>query len=381
MANIKVINQKNESAVDTRLSLSVYDTKTVMLSPSVSSAGGVRKYTYLTFDRPSRFPTDASGNYNEALTYINFQTGVITGGYKVANTFTPVIPATNTSVACAIQLDDQDRLYFNYGVAGTLVQVQNAIANFIQDGTAGSLSLDRSKALIWIVIVSSTDGLNISTLANTSLVDCRSFHTENKPDATHALHNNPTESLKNEYLLIEDVAASATSCRIITNSQGIRAGDQLFLQSNGLVSSSVYADLFPFGEGAYNIRPASEPGSNKALKRSTGNDWVLTTDFAYGDNLANVPLVGSKVYGSNDGITIYDGQTNLLSLEPQITAFARNLSSFASFVPENYEVAIDPDSGYIKFGTQLIVGDGRHGVLNLSTPGSYSLNQNISGNF
>src|SRR5271154_6343552 len=188
MANIKVVNQNNTSAaVDTRLSLAVYNSNTVMLSPSVSSGSGVTKYTYVTFDRVCRFPTDPSGNYVQNQTYLNFQTGGITGGYKVSTSFPPTIPSAGNSVACAIQLDDQDILYFNYGVVGTLTQVQSAITNFTQNGSAGSLVVDKSKALLWIVILSSTDGINISALTNTSLVDCRSFFTENKIDAQHSL--------------------------------------------------------------------------------------------------------------------------------------------------------------------------------------------------
>lgn len=379
MAHLKVLNQKNTSAIDTRLALAVYGGTTVMLSPSVSSGGGVTKYTYTTFDRISLFPTNQSGTYNPEVTYINFQTGDITGGYTVSTSFTPTIPTAGNSIACAIQLDDQDLLYFNYGVVGTLAQVQAAVTNFTQNGSAGSIYIDKSKALIWIVILSSTDGVNISALANTNLVDCRTFFTENKIDTQHALMVNTEYSIKNEDLLVQDVAANASSCTIMTNSQGIMSGDQVYLQANGPVSSSVYANLYPFGDGSYNIRPASDPGSAKVLTRTNGVAFVLGTDYNYGDNLLNDPVSGNKIYGSTDGITIFDKDINLLSLEPNVTAFARSLSGYASFVPDNYELSIDPATGYIKFGTQLIAGDGRSGALNLSTPGTYSLNESIGG--
>jgi hypothetical protein len=120
---------------------------------------------------PSIFPKSSSGGYNGAAgdTFLNFLTGSISGADQVSSTFTPTIPASRASIVATVSLTTSDTLMVQFGTQGTRSQCYAAIQNQTTTG-AGSISLPSASKLICFVVLSSYDGVNITSL---DVYDCR----------------------------------------------------------------------------------------------------------------------------------------------------------------------------------------------------------------
>lgn len=385
MSNIKILSAQNSVSLDTRLNLSIVKEATVSLAPSrkVLSDGTI-KFSRLSLNRISRFPRDVSENFIDVETRIDFQDGLISGGYQVENSFDKVIPSASNAVCVSIQIDEHDRLKFYYGEEGTLSQCRAAA--LAVDTVGNKVKYEPSFSLVWIVVLQSTDGSSLEPISAQDLFDMRSFTNLSSVTTKNLQNKDESESIGPRHFILED---SGSSDILIAGTVSFDSDEKLVLTSrNASTSTVVEGSLIDLSNGAYSVRPVSESSTAKALRKSNGTDWSLGVDYSYGNNLKTVPAVGNKLYGSNDGITLFNdfnGQTGgygnreLSEILPDLQFFARNLSSYSTYNPPNREVSIDPETGILKFGSDLYLGDGRDGNLTLSAPAIYDLNQAISG--
>jgi hypothetical protein len=385
MANIRTLNSKNSSAQDIRLLLSIAFNSTVSLAPSKCELpDGTVKFSRLSLNTISRFPRDLSENFVNQETLIDFQSGLIYGGYQLSNNFSNYIPSAGKSVCVAIQIDENDRLRFSYGAEGTLEECVTAAKKM----DSSLVSYDSEHALIWICVLTSDDGTNLKSLTESDIFDLRVFTNLSAPSTKNLQNKHISGSVGPRLMLIKDVSASQTALTVAGNLKFSRNEKLIVKSTNPNYSTAIEQSLIDLSGGSYSVRPVAEASNSKALRKSNGTDWSLGVDYSYGDNLKNVPAVGNKLYGSVDGITLYNdadgvsggiGGRELSLLIPDLRFIARNLSSYASYIPLNREVAIDPEAGILKFGSDFNFGDGRHGNLSLSAAGIYSLNQPING--
>lgn len=139
------------------------------IKPSQLEPPQQRAFTYVQPGVPSTFPRQ-SGIYTPADTFLNFQTGAITGGDTTSSSFTPTIPTSGNAIVATVGLTVNDTLAVKYGTIGTRAQCFAAIENQSLTG-AGAVSLPTAK-LIAFVVLTSSDGVNVSEL---DLIDARSF--------------------------------------------------------------------------------------------------------------------------------------------------------------------------------------------------------------
>lgn len=139
------------------------------VKPSQTVSPTPQSFTYVTPGVPSIFPK-ASGLFAAADTFLNFQTGAISGGDTTSPAFTPTIPTAGNAIVAAVGLNINDTLTVKYGTQGTRAQCFAAITNQTTVG-AGALSLPSAKLIAFVVLYSS-DGANITEL---DFVDARSF--------------------------------------------------------------------------------------------------------------------------------------------------------------------------------------------------------------
>jgi hypothetical protein len=128
-----------------------------------------RLFTYISAGTPSIFPK-SGGSYNPADTFLNFQTGAISGGDTTSPAFTPTIPTAGNAIVAAAGISTSDLLVVAYGTVGTRAQCFDAIKNQTTVG-AGSISLPFAK-MVAFVILTSVDGANVTEL---DYIDARSF--------------------------------------------------------------------------------------------------------------------------------------------------------------------------------------------------------------
>lgn len=123
---------------------------------------------------PSLFPMNA-GLYNPADTFVNFMTGVISGGDTTTPSFTPIVPSGNKSVICVVSLTFKDELNFNYGDAtGSYDQCLSSIQNQIFTGSGSLPALDGNFGLAY-VIVTSVSG----SVSDIQVIDARPYFGSN----------------------------------------------------------------------------------------------------------------------------------------------------------------------------------------------------------
>jgi hypothetical protein len=388
MSNIRILSAQNfSSSDDSRLSLSLIGKSTVSLSPSRSvSSDGTVKVSRLSLNKVSKFPRDMSENFLNLETRIDFQEGLISGGYQIEKSFNFVIPDTNKAVCISIQIDEDDRIKFVYGNEDTLTNCRTAAKN--ADTSNGLVKYDSSCALIWIVVVNSIDGTTLENITDQDLFDMRVFTNTSDVSTKNLQHKDNQETTGPVHFILEDVASGENDL-LVAGSVSFDTDEVFILKSrNSQTSTVIEGSLIDLTNGSYSVRPVSESSSSKALRKSSGADWALGVDYSYGNNLKTVPAVGDKLYGSSSGITLYNdfngqsggyGSRELSEILPDLQVFARDLSSYASYTPLNREVAIDPERGILKFGSDLYMGDGRDGNLILSSPSIFNLNDPIGG--
>lgn len=144
---------------------------TVAVYPSQLEPPLARVFSYVNKQNPSIFPKSAGGAYNGAagLTYVNLQTGAISGADEASADFTPTIPAAGTAICALLAIDGDDTLHVTYGTAGTRAQCFEGIKSQVTVG-AGSVPLpDVTKPLALMVLFSA----NGTSITEVNLFDCR----------------------------------------------------------------------------------------------------------------------------------------------------------------------------------------------------------------
>jgi hypothetical protein len=388
MSNIRTLSSKNFSNLDTRLLLSIVGTASVSLAPSQSQLpDGTLKFSRLSLNSVSRFPRDRSENFVNQETILDFQEGLISGGYKTSSTFNKYIPTSGKSVCAAIQIDESDRLKITYGVEDTLANCRAAASKC--DTSNGLVKYDASCAFIWICVLTSANGTSISPITSSDIFDLRVFTNLAAPKTANLQNKHDSGTVGPRHIILQDVSPNETEI-LVSGYTKFQPNETFVLKSRTTqTSTAVEQSLYSLdSNGSWSLRFPTDTLYSRALRKSDGTDWIVGGDFNYGDDLKLVPSVGNKLYGSADGITLYndfDGQSGgygsvELSVEiPDLSFRARDLSSYSTYIPNNREVAIDPDTGVLKFGSDIYLGDGRHGDLTLNVAGTYSLNQDIFG--
>lgn len=161
--------QQNFGRYDDRLRPFRQDYRTLGIKPSQLVHPRSRAFSFVNRTMPSIWPKSA-GVYNHADTFLNFQTGVLTGGDTTSAAFTPTIPSAGNFINCTIAIDTSDLLNVTYGVVGTRAQCLAGIKNQVTTVTAGSVGIPNNSKIIAIVTIGSTGGVNIDSL---EYVDCR----------------------------------------------------------------------------------------------------------------------------------------------------------------------------------------------------------------
>jgi hypothetical protein len=126
-------------------------------------------FTYVMAGTPSLFPK-ASGAHATGDTFLNFQTGAISGADTTSAAFTPTIPTAGNAIVATVGLLTNDTLAVQYGTIGTRAQCYAAIVNQTTAG-AGAVSLPNAK-LIAFVMLTSADGTNVTEQDH---IDARSY--------------------------------------------------------------------------------------------------------------------------------------------------------------------------------------------------------------
>lgn len=161
---------QNQVRFDNRLRPYRSAPKILGVKPSQNIGSSSLGFSYPGRLTPSLFPLNA-GLFNPQDTFVNFQTGVISGGDTTTPAFGPNIPLSNNSLVCVVTLTQQDTLKFNFGDAtGTYAQCLSSIQNQIFSGP-GSLPAPDGNFGIAYVILTSING----SLSDVQVFDGRPF--------------------------------------------------------------------------------------------------------------------------------------------------------------------------------------------------------------
>jgi microcystin-dependent protein len=133
------------------------------VKPSQLQPPFARVFSYVNRNAPSIFPKDAIGNYNPEDTFLNFETGVITGGDESSANFTPTIPTAGNFIVASVGIDTDDEIQVRYGTEGTRAQCLSGVVNQVASG-AGSVLIANNVKLVAFVILGSADGAAITEL-------------------------------------------------------------------------------------------------------------------------------------------------------------------------------------------------------------------------
>lgn len=161
--------QQDAGRYDDRLRPYLTDAGLLGIKPSQLEPPFSRVFSYVNKASPSIFPKNLAGNYNPADTFLNFETGAITGGDETTTDFTPQIPSAGNAIVCTVGISSSDILSVTYGVQGTRDQCIDGIINQKTVG-AGSVSVPTGVKLVAFVVVFSDDGSNVTEL---DFFDCR----------------------------------------------------------------------------------------------------------------------------------------------------------------------------------------------------------------
>jgi hypothetical protein len=121
-------------------------------------------FTFVIPGQASAFPR-ASGAFATGDTFLNFQTGAVSGADTTSSAFTPTIPTAGNCIVATVVLDSADLLHVYYGTLGTRAQCAAGIANQQNTGSAGNVSattVSSNNFPIAFVLLSSKDGANIT---------------------------------------------------------------------------------------------------------------------------------------------------------------------------------------------------------------------------
>lgn len=160
---------QNQVRFDNRLRPYRNSPKVLGIKPSQNIGSSPLCFSYPGRLTPSLFPLNA-GAFNPLDTFVDFSTGLISGGDTTSPAFTPVVPAGNQSKVCVVTLDQNDTLRFNFGTVGSYDQCLGSIKNQAFSGP-GSLPAPDGNFGIAYVILTSLGG----TLSDLQVFDGRPF--------------------------------------------------------------------------------------------------------------------------------------------------------------------------------------------------------------
>jgi hypothetical protein len=161
--------QQDAAKFDDRLRPFKVDNKTLGIKPSQLEPPFARVFSYVNKSGPSIFPKNLAGLYNPADTFLDFDTGVISGGDEASSPFSPTIPTAGSFVVASVGLQANDVLVVAYGAEGTREQCFEGIKNQAASGP-GSVVIPGGVKPIAFVVLGSDDGLEITEL---DFFDCR----------------------------------------------------------------------------------------------------------------------------------------------------------------------------------------------------------------
>jgi hypothetical protein len=163
--------QQNQALYDDRARPYRITNHSMGVKPAQTQIGNDPKtFLYINKGTPSRFPLSVASEFVYGNTYVNFQTGAITGSDAQSPDFTPTIPTAGASIVATLSLRSNDTLNVTYGTQGTRAQCFAAIQNASTVG-AGAIALPADMMRLAFVVLYSNDGVNITEL---DFVDGRS---------------------------------------------------------------------------------------------------------------------------------------------------------------------------------------------------------------
>lgn len=178
--------QQNQAKFDERCLVARQTNSSVKVGPSQTLVGqNPKNFLYINKGTPSRFPLNAGGEFTHGDTFLNFQTGAVTGADETTPAFTPVIPTAGQWVVATVSLQGDDNLNVSYGNPGTRAECFQAIANARTSGN-GSVALPSQMMRLAFVVLGSADGANITEL---DTVDGRSTFYFGGPDTAKTYPN------------------------------------------------------------------------------------------------------------------------------------------------------------------------------------------------
>jgi microcystin-dependent protein len=155
--------QQDAAKYDDRLRPYRSTANTLGLKPSQLEPPFARVFSYVNRNAPSIFPKNVSGEYNPADTFLNFETGAITGGDEASANFTPTIPTSGNFIVASVGIDTDDEIQVRYGTQGTRAQCLSGVVNQVASG-AGSVLIANNVKLVAFVVIGSANGTAITEL-------------------------------------------------------------------------------------------------------------------------------------------------------------------------------------------------------------------------
>lgn len=153
---------------DSRLQPSRESPKQLKIKPSQKTGPKGTVFTYAGSGTPSRFPRDSSGEFVNADSFLDFETGSISGGDEQSPSFTPVIPSGENSVVATVTLRGTDQLQVSFGTEGTYDECFEGIQNQRSSGPGGIQVMGGAYKVAY-VIVSSFGG----AISDINVIDAR----------------------------------------------------------------------------------------------------------------------------------------------------------------------------------------------------------------
>lgn len=154
---------QNAAQFDDRLRPYRLTNQIMGVRPSQLAGSNQKQFKASANNRGAIFPKTPGGDFNANDTFLNFQTGAITGGDGSSAAFTPSIPTSGNCIVATVVLTPNNTLSVSYGTLGTRAQCFAGIANQEASG-AGSVSIPTTGQPIAFVLVSSIDGATVTEI-------------------------------------------------------------------------------------------------------------------------------------------------------------------------------------------------------------------------
>lgn len=154
---------QNAAQFDDRLRPYRLTNQILGVRPSQLSGSNQKQFKASSNNRGAIFPKTPAGAFNANDTFLNFQTGAVTGGDGATGSFTPSIPSAGNCIVATVLLTANNTLSVSYGTAGTRTQCVTGILNQTASG-AGSVSIPTTGQPIAFVIVTSSNGTTVTEI-------------------------------------------------------------------------------------------------------------------------------------------------------------------------------------------------------------------------